>query len=435
MEKNTVISDGDKLRLIREKYCLKQDEISGNDITRNLISEIETNKANITKNTAEVIIKNLNELGKKRHFKVTETVEYLLENTNSQANKILSEYIEELKAVAICKDDSFAKILIEIEEFLVNWDITSKKIQVYEMAGDYFYNKNEIYKSVLYYEKELTLIDKNILSRTLITVLRKLSMVYTYIDKYEESIKCCEFALTHFRELPKEDSVIFRFNRALCYKKIGKFKQAIEDIEMAEELVDKVNKVSTYVNILINKSNCLYRLNTYDEALSILNEILNLIDKNDLEKQILIRINIINNYIKVENIEKVKEELKIILKCLKNCTLSIEYGQEIYYEMGKIYKYVNENNLEEEYYLKALNLAEKQKNYTLVNEVICDLIDMYSRLNELKKMNDIKNKVFFISSIIESINEKIMFKLISFYSKNGDNFKTKEIAEFSLKSL
>ena len=119
MKKCMVISDGDKLKAIREKYNLKQEEISGKDITRNLISEIETNKANITKNTAEVIIKNLTEVAKKNGFQITETVEYLMEDQVVQANKVLDDYIEELKTLLISKDGSFIEVLKKSRKFFL----------------------------------------------------------------------------------------------------------------------------------------------------------------------------------------------------------------------------------------------------------------------------------------------------------------------------
>ncbi|MCD2346175.1 helix-turn-helix domain-containing protein [Clostridium guangxiense] len=191
MENCTVLTDGDKLKNIRKKYVLKQEEISGSAITRNLISEIETNKATITKNTAEIIIKNLALLAKERHFQFTETVEYLLENETMQANKIVNHYINELKSLNISKDGNFTTKLKEIESFLLKYDIPDKKIIIYELAGDYYCNKNEMSKSVIYYEKAITLTGKLTLSNTSLTLLRKLSMVYGYLGRYKESIECC----------------------------------------------------------------------------------------------------------------------------------------------------------------------------------------------------------------------------------------------------
>lgn len=428
-----ILSDGDKLKSIRKKYNLKQEEISGNDITRNLISEIETNKAVITKNTAEIIIKNLKQISVKRHFEVSETIDYLLENKRIQAIKIADSYIDELKTLFICKDDSFVNTLREVEEFLNDCDVKDKQIAVYELAGDYFYTKNEIYKSVVYYEKELTLVSKMSLSKTLLTILRKLSMMYTYVNKYQESIECCESALTRFLDLSRKDSIIFRFNIALCYKKLNKFEKALSNIEKAEELVDKSNDIATYINILINKSNCLYRLKSYNDALNLLNKVLDLVDRSDIEKQILVYINIISNYIALKNTDKVNEKLNIILENLKGCTLSNEYGSEIYFEIGKVYKYLKSNEIEEEYYLKALNSAEKQKSYTLVNDILYDLIELYNNSNDIEKMNRVKSKVFEISSKRELINEKVMFKLISFYSQN--DIVVKKVADFSLQFL
>lgn len=51
---------------------------NGQVITRNLISEIET-------------------------------IEYLLESELEQAKKVINKYISELRALAVCKDDSFVK--------------------------------------------------------------------------------------------------------------------------------------------------------------------------------------------------------------------------------------------------------------------------------------------------------------------------------------
>ncbi|WP_234122595.1 helix-turn-helix domain-containing protein [Clostridium hydrogenum] len=418
---NTVIlTFGDKLKAIRAKYDLRQDEISGQDITRNLISEIETNKANITKKTAEIIIKNLNEMAKKKHFKITETMEYLLESELEQANKVLDKHINELKTLIVCKDDSFVKELKETEEFLINWDIRDKKIIVYELAGDYFFNQNEMHKSVSYYERALELTNKISLSQSLLTLLRKLSAMYIYIGNYNESIKCCEFALERFDDMTKENTIVFRHNNSLNYKKLNNYKKALDNIKKAEELLDKTDLEKVF-NVLNNKAVCLYEMNLKEESLKVFNEILDLIKKNDMEKYVIISTNIINIYLDINLKDKAIENLNFVtdyLKNLNNDSLSIA---NIYFEIGKIYKKLNEENLSEDYCLKSLDLAEKQKNYVLSNNVLCDLIEMYAITNNVEKMNNVKEKTLFILTKQEKINHNLIYKLISFYNrKNSD---------------
>ncbi|WP_084756824.1 helix-turn-helix transcriptional regulator [Clostridium sp. DMHC 10] len=168
----TILSKGDKIKLLRKKYKLRQEDIAGNDITRNLISEIETNKANLTRSTAEAILKNLQKLGTKNHFEIEETVDYLLEDETIQASRVLDDYVGKLKTFMVYRDGDFTATLKEVEEFLVKWSITDKKIIIYELAGDYFGTQNEIDKSIIYYEKALTLVGKLSLSPMLLSILK-----------------------------------------------------------------------------------------------------------------------------------------------------------------------------------------------------------------------------------------------------------------------
>ncbi|WP_234120128.1 transcriptional regulator [Clostridium hydrogenum] len=428
-----ILTFGDKLKAIRVKYNLRQDEISGQDITRNLISEIETNKANITKKTAEIIIKNLNAIARKKHFKVTETIEYLLESELEQANKVIDKYISELRALVVCKDDSFVKELKETEEFLINWDIRDKKIVIYELAGDYFYNQNDFYKSVNYYERALELINKAEVTETLLALLRKLSMVYTYVDNYKESVKCCEFALEHFKDMTNEYSVVFLYNSGLGYKKLGDWDKALEKLNQAENLVDRndLNKMFKIKNV---KANCLYRMSLFQDSLYNFNELL-VIYKNDLEKQVHIRINMISNYIKLNDTKEINKNLEILTKDLPKINANNSYISEFYHETGKIYKYLSEEKLEEEYYIKALELCEKQKNCSLFYKIVYDLIELYTKLNNTSKMLEVKNKILAMANKYEQINEKVIIFLIAFYSKNNDNNVVNELASFLLKLI
>lgn len=432
MEKCIVISDGDKIKAIREKYNLKQDEISGNDITRNLISEIETNKANITKKTAEVIIKNLTELGKKNGFKVTETVEYLMENQIVQATKVLDSYIEELKTLVISKDGNFIEILKKAEGFLIDWDIRDKKIKIYELAGDYFCSNNEMYKSAVYYEKASALLSRRFLDKKLIPLSRKLSMVYVYMGNYEKSIECCEFALNNFLDMSISDIITFRYNNALNYKNINNFNIALENIKIAERLVDKEDK-STYIRILNNKANCLYKKSLYTEALVIYDEISNIITQNEVEEYLINSINIISNYIGLDLRDKVVEKLNIMINQLPNLNNNSSCIADIYFDVGRAYKYINKIKEEEKYYLKALNFAKKRKRYNLVNEILSVLIEIYSKSNDTSNISNISKIVFSISDKQEKISNTIMYKLIKFYSQNGNIDEISNIADYALK--
>lgn len=431
MEKHIILSDGDKLKKIRKKYGLKQEEITGNEITRNLISEIETNKASITKKTAEIVIKNLTSLAKKRNFKVAETVDYLMENQATQATKILDNYIEELKTLSISKDDSFIKILKEAESFLIDWDIKDKKLNIYELTGDYYCNNNEMYQSAVYYEKALALLSRVFLDKKLLSILKKLSMVYGYIGNYNKSIECCNFALSRFDDISLKDKIILRQNNALAYKLTKNFEGALYNIEIAEKIVDK-NDTSQYIKILNNKAICLCEMKLYKEALKLFNQILGLINENQIEEYLIDLINIANVYIDLNDKNKSTEYLNIITTQLPNLKDTSSYAADIYFDIGNIYKKFDKLNLTEAYYLKALDFSKKQKSYILATKILNNLTDMYIMEDNVEKMNNIREKVFFISIRQDKIDNLLMYKLIGFYDKIG-NGKCKEIANFALK--
>lgn len=434
MRECIVISDGDKLKTIREKYNLKQEEISGKDITRNLISEIETNKANITKRTAEVIIKNLAEVAKKKGFQITETVEYLMENQVEQANKVFDDYIEELKTLVISKDGSFIETLKKAESFLIDWDIKEKKVVVYELAGDYFCNQNDFYKSSIYYEKANALINKRQSAKELLNILRKLSMVYFYVEKYKESIECSEFATIYFSDMDNKNKATFFYNSAICYEKLKDFNKALYNFNEAEKILDKSDENKCF-DVSLDKATCLYSLKKYDEALKIFNKILELVNENDVEKYLITLVNMSNMYIKINDNRKVNETLEIILKKIENINITFTYVSDIYFEVGKIFKYLNTLKKAEEFYLKSLEFAKENKNYFLIEDILSSLIDIYKPLNVKEKADDIKKAFFELSVKKEKVSQKILHKLIDFYLNISDIESLKQINNFAFKYI
>lgn len=430
MEKNVVLSDGDKLKEIRIKYGLKQEEITGKEITRNLISEIETNKASITKKTAEIVIKNLTALAKKRNFKVTETVDYLMENQVIQATKVLDNYIKELEVLSISKDNSFIKTLKDAESFLIDWDIKDKKIRIYELAGDYFCNNNEMYKSAIYYEKASALVSRIFLDNKLLPILRKLSVVYIYTAKYNSSVESCNFALDYFKNMTDDEKAVFLHNRALSYRALKNYDLALQDICTLENMANDLDK-QRYFETLNLKAICLKSKNDLENALIVYNSMINLLDDNDFEKKIIVYINIAEAYME-RNDDKLNEEFSNVEELLFKINNNYEYITDIYFEVAKIYKYLKNTSKAEKYYIKALKSAKLKHEYVLESNILCDLIDIYSELDDAESIGKLKIEFFYLSSNQLTINNIILCKLINFYNKKACTEEVKEISNFVL---
>lgn len=431
MGNNTVVTDGEKLKAIRKKYRLKQSDLSGTDITRNLLSEIETGKAIITKNVAEIVIKNLKNISRKKGFKVTETVEYLTENTLVQAKKILDDYIMELKRLLITKDKSFVETLKYTKDFLADWNINEKATAIYELAGDYYYINNDMYESILYYEKTLTSIGKLLPSDELLQVFFKITKAYIHAGNYDKAIENSTFVIEHFDNLSKKDIIHFVYNRSLAFKKLSKFELAIADVDKIERLVSK-DDLQNYFKILDTKAVCLCEIGKYDDALKLYDELLKITNNKQIDKKIVILINRAEVYMKLRDMNRATELLNSAEKNLPLINNNNHYESDIYYELGKIYRKNNNNIKAIECYLKALEISKKQRNYIFVAEVLCELMECG---NDIERIDRIKNETFIISSKQEKLADKLIHKLINFYAGNKDISKVLEINNFALQFI
>ncbi|WP_234122688.1 hypothetical protein [Clostridium hydrogenum] len=428
MKKCTVISDGDKIKAIRIKYNLRQDEISGKDITRNLISEIETDKANITKKTAEIIIKNLKEVGKNKGFEISETVEYLMENQTVQATKIFDKYINELKTFMVCKDNSFTDTLKDAESFLADWNITDRMQIIYELAGDYYCNQDELSKAIVYYEKAITLVGKLFLSQELLSLLSKLSKTYGNAGRYSEAIDCCDFVLNRFKNLSERDTVYFMYNRAYVFFLLKNYERVLADINKIERFIDRAD-TQRYFKILDTKAVSLHELKRYDEALKLYNGLLDILEDGEIDKKLVIYINMSEVYIGLSDIDKANNLLSEVKKELPFIKNNSRYEDNIYYEIGKIYTGLKDNVRAAEYYSKALEVAKKRKNYVLTADILYGLMECEETI---ERVDSIKKEVFLLSSKQEKLTDKLIYKLIDFYADNNIMDKVKEINKFAL---
>lgn len=433
MECIEILSPGDKLKLLRKKYKLKQEDVSGNQITRNLISEIETNKASLTKSTAEIIFANVNAISKKLKFNVTETIDYLMEDQLAQANKILHRYINDLRSVFPYKDRTFSKKLKEVESFLIKWDIKDKKIKIYELAGDYFSSINDYYRGILYYEKAFNLMDKLICTPELLGILKKMSTVYTYTNKDAESAECCQFALDHFPDMPNFYKALFLYNSAISLKRLNQHHKSIENLEAAENYLDK-NDFDKLIEVWNNKGYSFLLLKDHSSALKIFTKLFGLVDKKTHPDNFMVIItNLIQCYIGLNDSENTSKYLKIALYNLPDyLSINSEYAPEVCYELGNIFKNLNNLKEAEVYYLKALKFSKNEKLFTITESALSNLIDIYTALDYTKKMDEIEMEAFILSNADGKLINNIIYKLINFYSIHKMNDKINRVCKLAM---
>lgn len=409
-----VLPIGNKIKNLRKKYSLNQEQLAGKDITRNLISQVENGKANLTKSAAKIMLKNLKKICHNKNIKVNENIDYLMESEVSQASKIVDRYIEELKDLSAYKDGTFEHKLSEAEEFLASWDIRNKKIFIFDIAGDYYCSANDFYNSAIYYEKAKALIDTTTCKENLISILRKLSTVYYYIGKYEEDIKSCDFALNHFTNMSKKYYCIFTFNSALCYFKLKEYNKTLYRCKKIEKAIKKID-TKKYCEVLLQEAICLVELNEYEKSLKILINLADDIDKDDTPNYVTILINLAENYLHMDNMGKTKETLNIINANINNLNQDSKCLSEIYLNLGELYAKLHNTTKAKELYSKALTYAKKFNCDCLIEDILSKLMDIYTSSKDKGEVSKIKDEYFMISSREEKIIVPLERKLIEFY--------------------
>ena len=112
MDYGEILSSGKKIKKIRKELGLKQHEITGGEVTRNLISIIENDKAALTEKVAKVIADNINMACNERNIDYHVSARYLLESEEYQAERVVDKYLENLSVDNL-------QLVDEIEEFLM----------------------------------------------------------------------------------------------------------------------------------------------------------------------------------------------------------------------------------------------------------------------------------------------------------------------------
>ncbi|MCR3760029.1 helix-turn-helix domain-containing protein [Clostridium felsineum] len=393
METYEIVSVGEKLKRLRKKYKVKQEALAGDEITRNLISQIEHNKVRLTENSARIMLQNLKQICNKRNIEVCEDIDYLMEDEKAQAVKIVDKYIDELKKLSTYKGDNFLSKLAQTEEFLADLQLKYKKIEVFNLAGDYFLSNSDFYKSALYYEKARALMEVDADKDAMILVLRKLSKVYPSLGQFEKNIAITEYAVNNFKNMDEKYYCIFIFNNALGYLMLNQYEKALEKLNIVEEIVKSKDK-RKYVDVLSQKAYCLGFLKQYKEALKSYNKALQLVDSKTNIQMIIILVNICVIHSDLKDYTSTKKVMKNIFNNLKNFNENDKYIAGTYFEMAKIlHRNLKELTRAKECYMRAVNIFEKKSEYYWIREMLPNLIELYAELENPEDRKEVKEKI------------------------------------------
>lgn len=426
MRDYNIMTQGEKLKNIRNKYDLKQEDITGGEITRNLISIIENNKANITEATAKILATNINLICKERNIDFEVTPDYLLEGVIPQSKKVAEEYIQYIKKLEIEEISKIDSILTEIDVFLKTYDTEEKKPNLYIEIALKFKDNNQYVKSNDYSLKAFES-SKDLKTTTRALIL--LTQCNIYLARYEDAIKYNNILL----ELNNDPQVQYntKYNLSLCYKKLKKYNESIEVLNSITEKHKDIleSSIAEYVDIYLLIGSCLTELNSFNKAINIYKDLLKMAE--DKKEKICIMLNLADVYNKTKdsvNLQKINTKILNILN--NNPNISKDYESYIYLSLAKNLKSLDQDyNLVKSLLLKALNNFKTGKcpmYYEDIEALLSLLLDIFI-LNDESEIDFLKNEIFeLIKMKMFPKTSSIALKIIRYYNFKG---KKEEITD------
>lgn len=426
------ISIGQNLKRIRKDLKLRQQDISGNEVTRNLISLIENDKTPMYHNVAIIISNNINRILSEKNSEIYIEPDDILNPERYLSRGQANIYIEELENKLKKKDYSIkGEKLNEIEGFLNKWKFIDKKIKIYHLLGDIFYHAGNFEKEYHYLLKALEISYEIPNMKNRFKIALKLVANYIMTKKYEEAIRLSNFTLSTEKITEKRYKGLFHYNNAFSYYHLKNYDNCFKELENAKLYF---NHSSTHIKKIYNlEANCYERIGNYEDALASYNKLLQIAD-NDPTELSFIYSNIIQVYINMKNEEKVHEYYNKIQEHMPYTNPNSYEICSTLFSLANVYYFFKDYKNCEKVIKKSINLSKKHNDPILVTKNILNLIELYTETGEIEKIDQILTLYEDeISNLRTDENSRITLEIIYSYIKQGYELKAKNLIENLLK--
>lgn len=385
----TILLPGEKIRRIRGYLGLKQSQITGGRVTRNLISYIENGKVKLVRETAEIITENILKHASEKNMPIEITAEYLMWDEKEQAKHLLERYLLDLKD-NIHRDKRFNMGLERAKEILEFWEIRNKKAELDEVLGDYLYEKKEFIKGNIYYIKAIENYIKEKNNFKVAEVYVKLGNNKILMEDYQEGIYYNDHAKLLLYENGIEDEALYSrilYSNALAYNHLGRYDKALENLKNLEKESRNLRQ-SKVLDILLLKASIYCSEEDYGAAKEVYEKIIEESHKDQLNIKALAYFKLgdlwLEKYGKITvAMEYLQEAVKIQLE-IKDYDLA-----NTYLVLGRCYGAVNDYENESIFLIKALAEANRWENHRSLIHIYKEILEFYIRNDRERAVDDL----------------------------------------------
>lgn len=424
-----ILTAGEKIKKIRTEFNIKQEEITGGEITRNLISILENNKAGLTQKVARVLADGINTLCEERGIDFSTTSEYLLEDVIVQAKKIANDYIEYISTLPKNEIMNISDKLNEIEVFLKSYDTQEKKSLLYRAIAKRFMESKMYSKAMDYYLKGY---ESSINIGAITNSLVGIGACCSYVSKYQDAINYYNLLLDLNHEV--QPSYLAKFNIALCQYKLKEFDDSLDILKELKENFKhtKPTAIKEYdVDNLIGI--CLFNLKEFNNAITLFKDLLK--NPPSLEDEVITLTNLADVYEETKDLVNLKKIcLKIKNKLEANVNSMSLYEGYLYISLAKNLTNIGDVETSKLLLLKSLECFKNGTSKLCLEDIesIFDrLLKIFINNSDVDNINYLKNEFFELieKEMIPRANA-IGLKFIRYYNYTKEPDKINNILDF-----
>jgi tetratricopeptide (TPR) repeat protein len=388
------LTTGEKVKSLRKKFNMRQQELEDENITRAFISMIENGKRGLSKETAKHISSKLSKKAEELGMNLNIDEAYLLRTPQEDAEVYCLEKLNNTPT----SDE--IEVIIGISQ---KYNLINVEAQAYKTLGDYEFDLGNSMNAFMNYILSLDLYKDTQDKKFLPYLYNRLGICKIKQLEYIEAISLLNRA-NHYSKLygNKEIEKYSIYNLARIHKKLKKYDESLELIEKYLHLCSKAANYKEYIYAKVLKANCYNGKGSTEKAISIFMDMLEGVNGQEDESLWYAYNNLAAIYLEQNNLDKSLEYFEKAEKALENSekrNLSYTYIQ-------KAQVYIRQRKYDE-----ALKLVSKGLKLTIeYNEIEGSLKAYYVLTDIYNELRDFQNLKATYIKLLDILKSKEYYK-------------------------
>ncbi|ERI91689.1 tetratricopeptide repeat protein [Clostridiales bacterium oral taxon 876 str. F0540] len=405
------LTTGEKIRSLRKKFNMRQQELEDENITRAFISMIETGKRGLSRETAKVIAAKLNSKAESLNIPLKIDEDYLLRTPEQDAELYCFEKLNNIPT----QDEM--EVIINIA---TKYRLTKAEAQAYKVLGDYEFESNSYTSAFINYMLSLDLFKDTDEKNCLGYLYNRLGECKKNNKEFLEAISFFDRAIyysTLYKNIDIEKYSIYSIAEA--HKCLGEFDKALSFIDTYLTICEKEVDFDQYIYGNVLKANCYILKGNVDKACALYEDLLNLcINKDEALLYVTYNYAIVSKeYKDINSLEYFNKAQEIAERSDKSILTNI------YIEKARIY--ANKHQYNEALILakSGLKLAQEYNNVDALVNSYYIIIDTYTFLKDFQNLKTVYTKLLDILRSNKHYKEelnRVYNKLALLYLEQND---------------